>query len=126
MFSQGRPSPESASQEARSIIMKSDSIKQFVDQPLRALVVASAVLMATSTSLYAQTSSAPAAHQLTRAEVRHELEELEAAGYNPALGDDVDYPADIQAAEAKVAAKHQAERNAVAGVVQIGPTTPTP
>ncbi|NML97603.1 DUF4148 domain-containing protein [Paraburkholderia sp. RP-4-7] len=106
--------------------MKSDSMKQFVDQPLRALVVASAVLMATSASVYAQTSSTPAAHQLTRAEVRHELEELEAAGYNPAQGDDVDYPADIQAAEAKVAAKHQAERNAVAGVVQIGPTTPTP
>ncbi|MFL9912408.1 DUF4148 domain-containing protein [Paraburkholderia sp. RL17-337-BIB-A] len=106
--------------------MKSDSMNQFVDRPLRALVVAGAVLMATSASVYAQTSSAPAAHRLTRAEVRHELEELEAAGYNPALGDDVDYPTDIQAAEAKVAAKHQAERNAVAGVVQTGPTTPTP
>ena len=106
--------------------MKSDSMNQFVGQPLRALVVAGAVLMATSASVYAQTSSAPAAHQLTRAEVRHELEELEAAGYNPAQGDDVDYPADIQAAEAKVAAKHQAERDAVAGVVHTGQTTPTP
>lgn len=106
--------------------MKSDSMNQFVDRPLRALVVAGAVLMATSASVYAQSSSAPAAHQLTRAEVRHELEELEAAGYNPALGDDVDYPADIQAAEAKVAAKHQAERNAVMGLGQTGQAKPIP
>jgi len=106
--------------------MKSDSMNQFVDRPLRALVVAGAVLMATSASVYAQSSSAPAAHQLTRAEVRHELEELEAAGYNPAQGDDVDYPADIQAAEAKVAAKHQAERSAMMGLGQTGQTKPTP
>ena len=106
--------------------MKSDSMNQFVDRPLRALVVAGAVLMATSASVYAQSSSAPAAHQLTRAEVRHELEELEAAGYNPAQGDDVDYPADIQAAEAKVAAKHQAERNAATGAIQTGQLVPTP
>jgi hypothetical protein len=106
--------------------MKSDSMNRFVDQPLRALVVASAILMATSVSVYAQTFSEPAAHPVTRAEVLHELEELEAVGYNPAEGDDVDYPADIQAAEAKVAAKHQAERDAVAGVVHTGQTTPTP
>ncbi|MEW9586684.1 DUF4148 domain-containing protein [Paraburkholderia sp. DGU8] len=106
--------------------MKSDSMNQFFDRPLRALVVAGAVLMATSASVYAQTSSAPAAHQLTRAEVRHELEELEAAGYSPAQGDEVDYPADIQAAEAKVAAKHQAERSAVMGLEQTGQTKPTP
>ncbi|WP_341318994.1 DUF4148 domain-containing protein [Paraburkholderia sp. IMGN_8] len=106
--------------------MKSDSMKQFVDQALRALVVAGAVLMATSASVYAQTSSAPAAHQLTRAEVRHELEELEAAGYNPSESDEVDYPANIQAAEATVAAKHQAERSAVMGLGQTGQTKPTP
>ncbi len=106
--------------------MKSDSMNRFVDQPLRALVVAGAMLIATSASVYAQTSTEPAAHQITRAEVLHELEELEAVGYNPALGDDVNYPDDIQAAEAKVAAKHQAERNAVEGVVQTGPTTPAP
>jgi len=32
----------------------------------------------------------------------HELEELEAAGYNPSRGDDYDYPADIQAAEQRL------------------------
>jgi hypothetical protein len=106
--------------------MKSNSMNQFVAQPLRALVVAGAMLLATSASVYAQTSSGPAPHQLTRAEVRHELEELEAAGYNPSQGDEVDYPADIQAAEAKVAAKHQAEKDALMGMGQTGQTKPTP
>ena len=106
--------------------MKSDSMNQFVVRPLRALAVAGAMLVATSASLYAQTPSTPTTHHLTRAEVRHELEELEAAGYNPFLGDDVDYPDDIQAAEAKVAAKHQAERNALMGMGQTGQTKSTP
>jgi hypothetical protein len=106
--------------------MKSDSMNRFVDQPLRVLVIAGAVLMAASAGAYAQTSSGPASHQVTRAEVRHELEELEAAGYNPSQGDDNDYPADIQAAEARVAAKHQAERSAVMGLSQTGQTRPTP
>lgn len=106
--------------------MKSDSMNRFVDQPLRVLVVAGAVMMATSACVYAQTWPEPAAHQVTRAEVLHELEELEAAGYNPSQGDDGNYPADIQAAEAKVAAKHQAEGNAVAGAGHSGQTTPTP
>ena len=96
------------------------------DLPLRALVAAAAVLMAASASVHAQTTSEPATHQVTRAEVLHELEELEAAGYNPSQGDDGNYPADIQAAEAKVAARHQAERNAIAGAGPTGQTTPTP
>ena len=66
--------------------MKSDPMNQFVDRPLRALVVAGAVLMATSASVYAQSSSAPDAHQLTRAEVRHELEELEGGRVQPGPG----------------------------------------
>lgn len=41
---------------------------------------------------------------LTREEVRADLVRVEQAGYNPARGNDVDYPADIQAAEAKIAA----------------------
>ena len=106
--------------------MKSDSMNRLVDQPLRALVIAGAVLMVTSASVYAQTASEPASHQVTRAEVQHELEELEAVGYNPSQGDDADYPADIQAAEAKVAAKHQAERNAATGAIQTGQLVPTP
>jgi hypothetical protein len=45
--------------------------------------------------------------------VRHELEELEAAGYDPSRGDESDYPADIQEAERKVAAMHAAQQSAL-------------
>jgi len=106
--------------------MKPHSTSRRADLPLRALVAAGAMLMATSVSVYAQTSPEPATHQVTRAEVLHELEELEAVGYNPSQGDESDYPADIQAAEAKVAARHQAERNALAGAGSTGQATPTP
>ena len=40
--------------------------------------------------------------------MRAELIQLEKAGYNPAHGEDPYYPADIQAAEAKVAAQNAA------------------
>jgi hypothetical protein len=40
--------------------------------------------------------------------VRAELIQIEKAGYNPARGEDPSYPADIQAAEAKVAAQNGA------------------
>ena len=45
---------------------------------------------------------------VTRAQVRAELVQIEKAGYNPARGGDPYYPADIQAAEAKVAAQNGA------------------
>ncbi|WP_250511415.1 DUF4148 domain-containing protein [Caballeronia sp. GACF4] len=45
---------------------------------------------------------------VTRAEVRADLVRLEKAGYKPAVNDDATYPADIQAAEAKVAASYAA------------------
>ncbi|CAH2900753.1 MULTISPECIES: DUF4148 domain-containing protein [Paraburkholderia] len=76
------------------------------------MMVASTALMITSTWAHAQASPSPGSHQLTRAEVMHELEELEAAGYNPSVGDDPNYPADIQEAERKVAAMHAAQQNA--------------
>jgi hypothetical protein len=44
---------------------------------------------------------------LTRAQVRADLIRVEQAGYNLAAGDDPRYPADIQAAEAKVGAEQQ-------------------
>jgi Domain of unknown function (DUF4148) len=92
--------------------MKSESMNRYPGSPLLSLVIAGAMLMANFTSAHAQTVSAPEPHQVTRAEVMHELEELEAAGYDPSQGDDGSYPADIQAAEAKVAAMHRAERSA--------------
>ncbi|MDR5782652.1 DUF4148 domain-containing protein [Caballeronia sp. LZ065] len=42
---------------------------------------------------------------VTRAEVRADLVAVEQAGYQPALASDADYPSDIQAAEARVAAQ---------------------
>jgi hypothetical protein len=45
---------------------------------------------------------------LTRAQVVAELVRLEQAGYNPSAGGDNSYPADIQAAEARIAAEDAA------------------
>jgi Domain of unknown function (DUF4148) len=44
----------------------------------------------------------------TRAQVRAELQQLEQAGYDPAKGENPNYPADIQAAEARVSAANSA------------------
>jgi hypothetical protein len=41
-------------------------------------------------------------HPLTRAEVRQQLVDIEAAGYNPRRGNDTNYPDDAQAAEQRV------------------------
>jgi hypothetical protein len=43
---------------------------------------------------------------VTRAQLRAELVQLEKAGYNPGTSNDYDYPANIQAAEARVAAQN--------------------
>jgi hypothetical protein len=63
-------------------------------------VVAASVLSAPLVS-FAQ-SNGP----VTRAQVRAELVQLEKAGYNPNGGDNVTYPADIQAAEQRVQAQN--------------------
>ncbi|MFM0646137.1 DUF4148 domain-containing protein [Paraburkholderia bryophila] len=59
---------------------------------------------------------------LTRAEVRADLVRVEQAGYIPSRGNDLDYPADIQAAEAKIASQNdgQLAMQAVGGVAQNG------
>ena len=68
---------------------------------IQAVVVAAA--LAAPVAVFAQSNQ-----PVTRAQVRAELIELEKAGYNIARGEDPNYPADIQAAEAKVAAQHAA------------------
>ncbi|XUW93152.1 DUF4148 domain-containing protein (plasmid) [Burkholderia sp. M6-3] len=85
--------------------------KLFVSLALAAAALGAPVLS------FAQ-SSAP----LTRAEVRADLVRVERAGYRPTSGDDVNYPADIQAAEAKVAAQsdQQLTMQAVGGIAQSG------
>ena len=85
-------------------------IKAFVP----ALVIASA--LAAPTFAFAQ-DNAP----VTRAQVRAELVQLEKAGYNPAA-DQVDYPQNIQAAQARVNAENggSAYGSSTAGTSQSG------
>jgi hypothetical protein len=73
---------------------------------------------------------------ISRRLLRAELVQLEKAGYNPARGEDPNYPADLQAAEAKVAAQNAqtataqarvADTSGVSGVVKwfVGIRRPT-
>ncbi|KAA1003394.1 DUF4148 domain-containing protein [Paraburkholderia panacisoli] len=66
---------------------------------IQAVVVAAA--LAAPVAAFAQANQG-----LTRAQVRAELVKVEKAGYNPARGEDPYYPADIQAAEGRVAAQN--------------------
>jgi Domain of unknown function (DUF4148) len=102
----------------RSIDMKLPSLNLFAIRAVPKALIVSTAFLITSTGVHAQMSQASpksGTHQITRADVRHELEELEAAGYDPSRGDESDYPADIQEAERKVAAMHAAQMNALAG-----------
>ncbi|MEM5401032.1 MULTISPECIES: DUF4148 domain-containing protein [Paraburkholderia] len=60
-------------------------------------------VMAAPVVSFAQSNSA-----VTPEQVRAELVQLEQAGYRPGDGDNTNYPADIQAAEARVAAQNGA------------------
>jgi hypothetical protein len=85
---------------------------------MKALIRTTLIALALSVPAlsFAQSQQAP----LTRAEVRAQLAQIEQAGYNPAHNDN-NYPADIQAAEAKVASEdHAAAVNAVGGVSLSG------
>ncbi|CAB3793921.1 hypothetical protein LMG28614_03793 [Paraburkholderia ultramafica] len=82
-------------------------------------VVVAAALVAPVVS-FAQQSDAP---KLTRAQVRAELVQLEKAGYRVGDGDNTTYPAQVQAAEAKVATQNGASSGyggAVSGSSQSG------
>jgi Domain of unknown function (DUF4148) len=84
--------------------------------------VALASALAVPAVSFAQQSNGP----VTRAQVRAELVQLEKAGWRPAMGmgNSPDYPAGIQAAEAKVAAQNGAASgyggDAVAGSSEAG------
>jgi hypothetical protein len=75
-----------------------------------------------SLTLVAATLAAPALAfaqsngPVTRAQVRADLVAVEKAGYNPAIASDPYYPADIQKAEAKVAAQHTDATQGYGGV----------
>jgi hypothetical protein len=80
---------------------------------LNAVLIASA--LCAPAFAFAQTANAP----VTRAEVKADLVRLEQAGYQPARVSP-DYPADIQAAEAKVAAQGEAPEATSFGGVSTG------
>lgn len=70
---------------------------------------------------FAQSTNAP----VTRAQVYSDLVRLEQAGYSPSASDDANYPADIQAAEAKVAAqdRESVADNAAGGTTEMTEAT---
>jgi hypothetical protein len=70
---------------------------------MRSLIkaVALAVVITAPVASFAQSNQ-----PVTRAQVRAELVQLEKAGYYPSRGADPYYPADMQAAEARVAAQN--------------------
>src|SRR5246127_2494371 len=71
---------------------------------MKALVKAVLIACALSASTFAFPK--PANAPVTRAEVKADLVRVEQAGYRPAAKDP-NYPADIQAADAKIAAQDQ-------------------
>ena len=70
---------------------------------MKALIATMFTASALAAPLYgfAQQDSAT----VTRAQVRSDLVQVERAGYSPSVGEDHDYPSDIQSAERKVAAQ---------------------
>ena len=66
---------------------------------IQAVVVAAA--LAAPVAVFAQSNQ-----PVTRAQVRAQLVQLEQTGWRPGAGDRTTYPAQIQAAEAKVAAEN--------------------
>ncbi|MBN3792930.1 DUF4148 domain-containing protein [Burkholderia sp. Ac-20353] len=62
------------------------------------------VLIGTAVAAHAQTAS----HPLTRAEVRQELADMQAAGYRPGIISSPDYPQNMQAIVKQVAQAHAA------------------
>src|SRR5579871_3552995 len=65
-----------------------------------------AALIATPLATFAQSN--PDNQPVTRAQVRADLIKVEQAGYDPSTANTIDYPANIQAAEARVAAQNAA------------------
>jgi len=90
-------------------------MKSLIQTVLVACVMAAPVV---SFAQSAQSAQGP----VTRAEVRADLIRLEKAGYDPHI-DNATYPADIQAAEAKVAAQEQMAANDKAGTAPAAAQT---
>jgi hypothetical protein len=90
--------------------LKGTAMKSLIATLLATSILAAPLLV------QAQESNAP----VTRAEVRADLVRLEQTGYDASRGVDATYPADIQAAEAKVAAENAQQANGGMGGVSPG------
>ncbi|RKP50789.1 DUF4148 domain-containing protein [Trinickia fusca] len=82
-----------------------------------ALLTLTLTALVSSTLTFAHAESAP----LTRSQVRADLIRLEQAGYRP-TANDLNYPADIQAAQEKVAAQNAAQIGQQRAVESMGGT----
>lgn len=94
----------------RGIDMKLKSMNPPVFSFARGTIIAGAALLLISTNGHAQTPMRGGQHQLTRAEVRAGLIELESVGYNPALSNNLEYPNDIIGAQKRLFEKRRAAK----------------
>jgi hypothetical protein len=81
---------------------------------VQAVVIAAA--LAAPVAVFAQSNQQP----VTRAQVRADMIQVEKAGFNPARSNPNEYPANIQAAEARVAAQNSAVGGVNSGSSQEG------
>ncbi|KVX47486.1 DUF4148 domain-containing protein [Burkholderia cepacia] len=91
-------------------------MKSIIATVVVATAAATALLAAPAVS-YAQSSSHST---LTRAQVRQELFDLEAVGYDPVASNGDNYPGDIVAAQERLTAKRLAARNNAAAAYGPG------
>ena len=80
---------------------------------VQAVVIAAA--LAAPVAVFAQSNQ-----PVTRAQVRADLVQVEKAGFNPARSNPNEYPANVQAAEARVAAQNSAVGGVNNGSSQAG------
>ncbi|MCA7899756.1 DUF4148 domain-containing protein [Burkholderia cepacia] len=95
-------------------------MKSIIATVVVATAAATALLAAPAVS-YAQSSHST----LTRAQVRQELFDLEAVGYDPVASNGDNYPGDIVAAQERLTAKRLAARNNAAAAYGPGGTPGT-
>jgi hypothetical protein len=95
------------------VFAEKQSLEVVIMKLVQSLVVAAAL------AIPAVSSFAQSNQPVTRAEVKAQLVQLEKAGYQPAAGENTQYPREIQAAEARVSAENAASTN-VGGVGGVG------
>jgi hypothetical protein len=92
-------------------------IRSVIIMNIVAKVLVSFAVVAAPAFAFAQVQNEP----LTRAQVKAELKQLQEAGYSTASGENANYPVDIQAAEARVAAQqNMQETNRAYGGMHSG------